>query len=74
MNAKRTARRAVKDVADAARETSHRAKAGIERGKRTIAGDAMTTRQKAKSTVHEAGHRTAASFDRAKRKLRDAVE
>ena len=61
----------VKDVQDGADEAKHRFKAGMERGKRDAAGDAMTTSEKISSRVKEAGDDTAAEFDKAKRKIRD---
>jgi len=63
-----------KDVKDTADELKHRFKAGEERGKREAAGDEMTTTEKVESTLKEAGHTTAAEFDKAKREIRDKTQ
>jgi len=73
MKAKAKAKKVAADVRDAAREFSHRVKAGTERAKRDIAGGSLTTGQKVRSGVSEAGHRVAAEVDRAKRKTRDRI-
>ena len=74
MKAKRKARMAERDVKDAGSELKYRTKAGVERGKRAIAGGAMTTRQKATSVIKETGDRVAAEAARGRRKLREEVE
>ena len=63
-----------RDVKDAASELKHRTKAGVERGKRAIAGGAMTPGQKTVSVLKESGHRVAAEGSRARRKLREEAE
>ncbi len=62
---------AVKDVQDTADEAKHRFKAGVEHGKREANRDEMTTSEKVSSSLKEAGHETAAEFDKTKRNLRD---
>ncbi len=73
MGVKKAFNRTVKDVKDSVSEGKHRAKAGAERGKREAAGPQMTASQKVSSNVKEAGQKTAAGFDRTKRKVRDNV-
>lgn len=65
--------RAGKDLKDAADEAKHRFQAGAEKGKRDVAGDEMTTTEKLDSSLKQAGHETAAEFDKAKRKVRDNI-
>jgi hypothetical protein len=62
------------DVKDATKEVEHRVVAGAEKAKRTIAGDAMTTAEKAGSVIKETGHKVAAEADKTKRELRDKLE
>ncbi|HEV2909193.1 MAG TPA: hypothetical protein VGX02_07935 [Candidatus Eremiobacteraceae bacterium] len=62
------------DVKDATKEVEHRVAAGAEKVKRAIAGDAMTTAEKAGSVIKEAGHKVAAEADKTKRELRDKLE
>jgi len=62
-----------KDVNDTVDEAKHRFKAGEERGKREAMGPDMTTTEKVDSSLKEAGHKTAAEFDKAKRKVRDDI-
>jgi len=62
-----------KDVHDTADEAKHRFKAGMEHGKRDAVGPEMTTTEKVDSSLKEAGHKTAAELDKAKRKVRDNV-
>lgn len=62
-----------KDVQDGADEAKHRFKAGMEHGKRDAAGPEMTTTEKMDSGLKEAGHKTAAEIDKAKRKVRDNI-
>ncbi|HLJ83226.1 MAG TPA: hypothetical protein VKT51_03485 [Candidatus Eremiobacteraceae bacterium] len=64
-------KKTVADGKDAAHELEHRTKAELERAKRDVAGDEMTTGEKVKSFVHEDVERTKADMDEAKRKLRD---
>lgn len=61
---------AIDDVADTADEVKHRGAAAEERASRQAAGRSVSTTQRAKSAVREAGHRMAAGADRAKRKIR----
>ena len=70
MSTRRTAQKTKKNIRDASDELVHRLKADGERAKRSVAGSAMTTTQKTKSALREAGHRTAARVDKTKRKLR----
>ena len=72
--AKRDAHRVEADFDDAVDETKHRVAAAAERGKRAVAGDAMTASEKLKSRAKEAGHDIAAGTDKTKRKLRDKFE
>lgn len=62
-----------KDVQDTADEAKHRVKAGMEHGKRDAVGPEMTTTEKVDSSLKEAGHKTAAEIDKAKRNVRDNV-
>lgn len=62
-----------KDIKDTADEAKHRFKAGEERGKREAGRDQMTTTEKVRSSLKEAGHETAAELDKAKRKVRDTI-
>ena len=64
-------KKAVDDVKDAANEAKHRTTADIEKAKRDVAGDEMTTGEKVKSFVHEDVERTKADIDKAKREVRD---
>lgn len=74
MKANRRTRVAERDAKDTASEMKHRLKAGVERGKRAVAGGAMTTRQKAASVIKETGHRTAAKAVQTRRRLRNEAE
>jgi hypothetical protein len=71
MDLKKDVDRLGKDLKDTADEVKHRFKAGEERGKREAAGDEMTTTEKVESALKEAGHETAAEFDKTKREVRD---
>jgi hypothetical protein len=64
-------KKAVENTKDAAHELEHRTKAELERAKRDIAGDTMTTGEKVKSFANEDLEKTKADIDEAKRKLRD---
>jgi hypothetical protein len=67
------AKKAVDDAKDLAHEVEHRTKAEIERAKRDLVGDEMTTKEKVGSFVHEDVENTKADVDKAKRKIRDHV-
>ena len=71
--AKKDGRVLASDLKDSISEIKHRVGAAGERAKRHVAGDAMTTREKAGSVVKEAGHRGAAAIDKTKRQLRDRL-
>jgi hypothetical protein len=60
------------DTADALDEAKHRVKAGGEKAKRAVEGDAMPMGDRIASHVKEAGHNLAGDVDRAKRDVRDA--
>jgi hypothetical protein len=64
-------KKAVDDVKDASHEVQHRVDAEVEKKKRDVAGDSMTTGEKVKSVVHEDVERTKADYDKAKREIRD---
>ncbi|HET9342156.1 MAG TPA: hypothetical protein VFO25_04505 [Candidatus Eremiobacteraceae bacterium] len=66
-------KKTVDDAKDAASEIKHRSEAEIEKAKRDIAGDDMTTGEKVKSVVHEDVERTKADVDKAKREVRDKI-
>lgn len=74
MRANRKTRVAERNAGDAVSEMKHRMKAGVERGKRAVAGGAMTTRQKTASVVKETANRTAAQAARTRRQLRKEME
>jgi len=71
--AKKDGRVLASDLKDSISEIKHRVGAAGERAKRDVAGDTMTTREKAGSAVKEAGHRGAAAIDKTKRQLRDRL-
>lgn len=64
-------KKTIDDVKDAVHEAKHRTDADIEKAKRDIAGDEMTTGERVKSVVHEDVERTKADVDKAKRDIRD---
>ena len=72
--AEKELRKNAADVKDAAKEVEHRIAAGAEKAKRELAGDAMTTTEKAGSVIKETGHKVAAETDKAKREVRDKIE
>lgn len=59
------------DAKDTASEIKHRTTADVEKAKREIAEDDMTTGEKVKSVVHEDAERAKAEIDKAKREMRD---
>ncbi len=60
------------DVRDGADEAKHRAQAAGEKISRDVQGDTMPVGDRIVSTVKEAGHNVAATFDQAKRDARHA--
>ena len=61
---------AVDDTRDAAHEAVHRTIAQAERTKRDLAGDEMTTSEKAASVLNQGKHQAQAEWDKAKREAR----
>ena len=60
------------DTHDALDEAKHRVKAGAEKVKRGLEGDAMPLGDRVASHAKEIGHNVAADVDHAKRDVRDA--
>jgi hypothetical protein len=73
-HAEHALRKAKDDAVDGLKEAEHNARAAAEKAKRTLAGDSMTTSEKAASSIKEAAHKAAAAGDKAKRELRDKLE
>ncbi len=71
--AKKDGRVLADDLKDSISEVKHRAAAAGERARRDVAGDVMTTGEKAGSAIKEAGHRGAAAIDKTKREVRDRL-
>ena len=65
--------KAVKNVKDTVNEHRHKAAADLEHETRDVAGDEMTTTEKAKSALNEAKHRTQAAYDESKRDIRNST-
>ncbi|HEY1680516.1 MAG TPA: hypothetical protein VGF98_02605 [Candidatus Tumulicola sp.] len=63
----------VKDVKDAIAEATHRSNAEAEQVKRDVAGDQMTPGEKVGSVANQVKESTQASYDEAKRNVRDAT-
>jgi hypothetical protein len=61
----------VHDAEDAVNEQKHRAQADLEKVKRDVLGDEMTTSEKLGSHANELKHRSQAEIDKAKRAVRD---
>ena len=59
------------DAKDTASEIRHRTKAEVEKAKREITEDDMSTSEKLKSVVDEDAERAKAEIDKAKREVRD---
>lgn len=72
-NFKHAVEHAAADVKDAVNEAGHRGEAETERTKREIAGDQMTTGEKASSVVKEGVNTAQAEVDRLKRQTRDEL-
>ncbi len=61
----------VKNVQDTVKEAGHRGEAQAEQTKRDVAGDEMTTSEKAGSAANQAKNTVEAEFDKAKRDVRN---
>jgi len=59
------------DTKDTLDEAKHRVKAGAEKAKRAVEGDAMPLGERVASHVKEMGHDMKADLDRSKREMRD---
>ncbi len=64
-------KRGVDDVKDTVHETGHRSAAEGEQAKRDVAGDTMTTGEKAGSLLHQGSETVKGDFDAAKRDVRN---
>lgn len=62
----------VENVKDAASETGHRSDAEGEQAKRDVAGDTMTTSEKAGSMLNQAKNNVQAKADSTKRDIRNS--
>ena len=58
---------AVENVKDVASEATHRVVAEVEQQKRNVAGDEMTTDEKASSMINQAKHTVQGDIDAMKR-------
>ena len=63
--------KAVRNVQDAFKEAGHRGEAQAEQTKRDVAGDQMTTSEKAGSMANQAKNTVEAEFDKAKQDVRN---
>jgi hypothetical protein len=63
----------VKDVKDAITEAGHRSNAEAEQVKRDVAGDQMTPGEKVGSVANQVKESAQASYDEAKRNVRDST-
>jgi hypothetical protein len=66
----KTIHNAVSNVKDATSETLHRGAAESEKARREVAGDTMTTKEKAGSMAEEAKDRIEGGIDHAKQAVR----
>jgi hypothetical protein len=60
----------IDNTADAIDQVAHESNAAAERAKREVAGDTMTTGDKAKSILNEGKEKVLAEVDRTKRDVR----
>lgn len=70
-NVKDAASKAVDNIKDAANEASHKTAAEAEQGKRDVAGDQMTTREKAGSMLNQAKESVQGDIAATKRDVRN---
>ena len=67
-----TVKDTVDNVTDGVREAGHRGEARAEQEKRNLAGDEMTTGEKAQSMFNQGKNEVQAEYDKTKRDLRNS--